>query len=137
MTAGRSIWLLPLVLPACLPDFPTRDFVEDPTTDSDGDGFSELDGDCDDASAAVYPGAPEVCDDRDNDCDGRSDELTDPDDGNYVAEPPVWYWDGDRDGFGDDNYPTAACAQPDGGSSSHEAGIRRAQSCQTSVLSPI
>ena len=60
-------------------------------TDADGDGFgstpfqigcseevpagaSALDGDCDDANASVFPGAVEVCDSLDNDCDGQVDE---------------------------------------------------------------
>jgi hypothetical protein len=44
-------------------------------TDDDGDGVTELDGDCDDRNASVYPGAPdgtEVPDD--GDCDGTRDE---------------------------------------------------------------
>ncbi len=42
----------------------------DPCTDSDadGDGFSECDGDCDDNDSTVYPGATEICDGKDNDC---------------------------------------------------------------------
>jgi hypothetical protein len=40
-------------------------------TDDDGDGFSEADGDCDDSLDTVYPGAPEVDDGVDNDCDGE------------------------------------------------------------------
>lgn len=57
----------------------------DPPTplDADGDGFTEEDGDCDDTSAAVYPGASETAegdddegDGLDNDCDGVVDEGT-------------------------------------------------------------
>ena len=43
--------------------------------DDDGDGFTENDGDCDDANAAVYPGAADDTQDGvDNDCDGDVDE---------------------------------------------------------------
>ncbi|WP_339842018.1 malectin domain-containing carbohydrate-binding protein [uncultured Maribacter sp.] len=41
--------------------------------DVDGDGFLS-DVDCDDLDPNVYPGAPEVCDGKDNDCDGSIDE---------------------------------------------------------------
>lgn len=46
--------------------------------DLDGDGWSPSDGDCDDIDAAAYPGAPEICDDIDDDCDSLVDEA-DPD----------------------------------------------------------
>lgn len=41
--------------------------------DADDDGFA-ADTDCDDADPDVFPGAPEVCDARDNNCDGAADE---------------------------------------------------------------
>ena len=51
--------------------------------DADGDGFSVAQGDCDDTSATVWPGAPETCDDAiDQDCDGV-DEIADFDGDTY------------------------------------------------------
>ncbi|MCB9780042.1 MAG: FG-GAP repeat protein [Alphaproteobacteria bacterium] len=44
--------------------------------DHDGDGETIDDGDCDDEDADVSSGADEVLDGVDNDCDGRSDNLT-------------------------------------------------------------
>jgi hypothetical protein len=41
-----------------------------PCSDSDGDGFTTCAGDCDDLNAAIHPGAPELCDGRDDNCDG-------------------------------------------------------------------
>lgn len=43
--------------------------------DHDGDGFSRDDGDCDDTSVTVYPGAPEVETGVDNDCDGEVEVM--------------------------------------------------------------
>jgi hypothetical protein len=46
--------------------------VED--EDFDGDGLTPFCGDCDDADADSYPGAEEIRDRADNDCDGEIDE---------------------------------------------------------------
>jgi hypothetical protein len=47
--------------------------------DCDNDGFSHWAGDCDDMDPAFFPGAVELCDLADNDCDGATDEDSDGD----------------------------------------------------------
>ena len=91
-------------------------------TDKDGDGYGDALGtavmscsaitghvsnnqDCDDNNAAIHPGASEICDGLDNDCDGVIDED---------IQMPVWYADADGDGFGDPNDLLRACEQPEG-----------------------
>ncbi|MEY3211934.1 MAG: hypothetical protein RIT28_2415, partial [Pseudomonadota bacterium] len=71
--------------------------------DSDSDGFPAC-SDCDDSSADSFPGAPEVCDERDNSCDGDIDE-------GVTLE---FYADDDADGYGDGARPILACALPSG-----------------------
>jgi uncharacterized protein (TIGR03382 family) len=56
------------------------------TTDADGDGSNACD-DCDDGDNTIFPGAPELCDGIDTDCDGLVDGL-DPNVGGTV-EPPA------------------------------------------------
>ena len=63
--------------------------------DDDGDGYSECQGDCDDDNPAIHPGATEVCDGLDDNCDG-------------VADPGLGDPDGDGVGACADNCPTVA-----------------------------
>ena len=69
-------------------------------------GWSLSDNDCDDSRASVYPGADEICDDLDNDCNGMTDE--DPVDGG------TYYLDLDGDGYGDSEDSLTVCAAPIG-----------------------
>ncbi|MBK9649273.1 MAG: putative metal-binding motif-containing protein [Deltaproteobacteria bacterium] len=88
--------------------------------DDDGDGFGDpaqaaescegAEGwvadntDCDDNEETVYPDAPEVCDELDNNCDGVVDE----------GVLSTFYRDADRDGQGDLDFPIESCAAPSG-----------------------
>lgn len=56
--------------------------------DLDNDGFSWCSTDCNDDAPDTHPGAAEVCDDEDNDCDGQTDEGTScaDDDGDGYSE---------------------------------------------------
>lgn len=89
--------------------------------DDDGDGFGDAKGyavsctqpegyvenpdDCDDTRPAAYPGAPEVCNAKDDNCDGKVDD--DP------ANWPTWYVDLDKDGYGTTVSGSAGCKAPD------------------------
>jgi large repetitive protein len=89
--------------------------------DIDGDGYGDLinsallcypqtgwatnNTDCDDYSPETHPGAIEICDYMDNDCDGEVDEGLD-------LFP--WYPDFDGDGYGDDMNTIWACSAPSG-----------------------
>jgi large repetitive protein len=71
--------------------------------DADGDGFT-ADDDCDDGDASVYPGATEVCDGRDNNCDDEIDEDVE----------TTFYADADEDGYGNAENPIDDCSMPSG-----------------------
>jgi hypothetical protein len=68
------------------------------TEDDDGDGVADARcpsaavRDCDDRDPFTYPGAPELCDHQDNDCDGSIESS---------LSPVDWYLDRDGDGWGD------------------------------------
>ncbi len=87
--------------------------------DADGDGYGAGDphdrcdmpehpvedsGDCDDDDTAINPAATETCNDKDDDCDGSTDEG--------LAQ--TWYTDLDQDSYGDSASSTTSCHQPPG-----------------------
>ena len=96
-------------------------------TDRDADGYGAAGGplsacvqpsgsvsdatDCDDGEAAINPGATEVCNDRDDDCDGDSDDA---DSSLDATTRETWFFDGDGDGFGEPTTTTDACDAPSG-----------------------
>lgn len=66
-------------------------------------GWVALAGDCDDNQPGRSPSLVEVCNELDDDCDGRVD------DGLSVTS---WYEDADRDGFGDGAFAATGCGPP-------------------------
>ncbi|MBN2800350.1 MAG: hypothetical protein JXX28_14515 [Deltaproteobacteria bacterium] len=89
--------------------------------DADADGYGDAgaatraceapqgavadDSDCDDLDAGVHPGAAEVCDGVDQDCDGSVDDNP--------TDAATWYLDADGDGFGG-RATQVGCHQPAG-----------------------
>ena len=85
--------------------------------DHDGDGASDprwLEAgdpaaDCDDDNDKMAPTKAEVCDELDNDCDGKFDE-----DDDSVTDATIYHPDEDNDGFGDPLVSIPDCGEPFG-----------------------
>ena len=69
------------------------------------EGYSLATGDCDDADPLAFPGADEICDGVDNDCDGEID----------VDGTSHWYLDEDGDGYGRGSFSVDGCDAPSDG----------------------
>jgi len=69
-------------------------------------GWAPVGGDCRDDLDEVNPGADEICNDRDDDCDDATDED--------AIDAVRYFADADGDGFGDIGQPVDACEQPVG-----------------------
>jgi hypothetical protein len=116
----RARWLAALLGIAC-GDGGAEDSCYEKTfwPDADGDGYgtfsqplsacelpagaSQNPDDCDDTDPNVHPGAVEICDDKDGNCDGVGD-----------TPKGTWYSDEDGDGYGNPGMPHPACTQPQG-----------------------
>ena len=88
--------------------------------DADGDGFGNAldtikacsvplgyvsnNSDCNDTKSLIHPGASELCDSIDNNCNGLIDE----------GVTLTFYRDADHDGFGNASITTQACSLPPG-----------------------
>ena len=82
------------------------------TTCVQPDGYVSNDGDCAPGDSDVFPGAEEICNDDDDDCDSAVDEDA-IDQGSYYA-------DDDSDGYGDPSDAVRACDEPSGYSSNND-----------------
>ena len=64
-------------------------------------GFASIAGDCDDSDPEIFTGQFEICDGKDNNCNGIPDE---------VRESAPWFADVDEDGYGDpESSPIFSC----------------------------
>lgn len=96
-----------------------QDFYLDSDQDAYGDansvlvaceqpaGYAPVAGDCDNFDPNINPGAAELCDGIDNNCNGEQD-------GASSADAKTFYADLDRDGYGDSAQSITGCQAPAG-----------------------
>jgi hypothetical protein len=70
------------------------------------EGYTADNSDCDDSNAKMLPGATEICDNLDNDCNGLVDDN--------AQDASLWHLDGDGDGYAGNRITQVACSQPAG-----------------------
>jgi uncharacterized delta-60 repeat protein len=75
-----------------------------PCPDQDNDGYTTCQGDCNDNNPNIHPGATEVCNGLDDNCNGQVDE------GVLIT----FYQDADSDGYGNPYMTIQACSAPAG-----------------------
>ncbi len=63
--------------------------------------------DCDPTNTSIHPGATELCNGTDDNCDGVIDEAD-------AADAPLWFADTDGDTYGDPESASPSCTPPDG-----------------------
>jgi N-acetylneuraminic acid mutarotase len=79
-------------------------YVLTASVDDDEDGYSVCNADCDDSNASVHPGATEVCNGVDDNCNGQIDD----------GLSRTLYRDADGDGYGDPTMTQFICDSPPG-----------------------
>jgi MYXO-CTERM domain-containing protein len=95
--------------------------------DDDGDGFSEMEGDCDDTNSAIHPDATEILGNNvDDDCD-ESTADTEPEDTDDTEDPDAGEDTGDGEGGSPDGSagwgPCGCSAGPNGGLAGAALGL--------------
>jgi len=91
------------IIIACDGGDKTPEMNEEFLKDIDGDGYISAE-DCNDLDPTIHPNADEVCDGKDNNCDGSTDEGVE----------QSFFGDADQDGYGNPDLSITGCDAPSG-----------------------